>query len=51
VLPAEGKTPTRDDLTALRQIIVNRVDAGVAEPQVVIQGNDRIAVEMPGVQN
>ncbi len=52
VLPAEGKTPTRDDLAVLRQIIINRVDkSGVAEPQVVVQGNDRIIVEMPGIQN
>ena len=52
VLPAEGKTPTRDDLNVLRQIIINRVDkSGVAEPQVVIQGNDRVIVEMPGIQN
>ena len=52
VLPAEGKTPTRDDLNVLRQIIINRVDkSGVAEPQVVNQGEDRLIVEMPGVQN
>ena len=52
VLPAEGKAPTRDDLNVMRQIVVNRIDkSGVAEPQVVIQGNDRIIVEMPGVQN
>ncbi len=52
VLPAEGKTPTRDDLNVLRQIIINRVDkSGVAEPQVVAQGEDRIVVEMPGVTN
>jgi preprotein translocase subunit SecD len=52
VLPAEGKTPTREDLGILRQIIINRVDkSGVAEPQVVVQGNDRIVVEMPGIQN
>jgi protein-export membrane protein SecD len=52
VLPAEGKTPTRDDLNVMRSIIVNRVDkSGVAEPQVVVQGNDRIVVEMPGVTN
>ncbi len=52
VLPAEGKTPTRDDLNVLRQIIINRVDkSGVAEPQVVVQGSDRIVIEMPGVQN
>jgi preprotein translocase subunit SecD len=52
VLPAEGKTPTRADLEVLRQIIINRVDkSGVSEPQVVVQGADRIVVEMPGVQN
>ncbi len=52
VLPAEGKTPSRDDLNVLRQIIINRVDkSGVAEPQVVVQGSDRLVIEMPGVQN
>ena len=52
MLPAEGKAPERDDLNVMRQIIVNRIDkSGVAEPQVVIQGKDRIIVEMPGVQN
>src|SRR5215203_3994207 len=52
VLPAEGKTPTRDDLNIMREIIINRIDrSGVAEPQVVVQGSDRIIVEMPGVQN
>jgi preprotein translocase subunit SecD len=52
VLPAEGKVPSRDDLNVMRSIIVNRVDkSGVAEPLVVVQGNDRIVVEMPGVTN
>jgi preprotein translocase subunit SecD len=52
VLPAEGKTPTAADLNIMRQIILNRVDkSGVAEPQIVVQGTDRIVVEMPGVQN
>ncbi|HEY6014855.1 MAG TPA: protein translocase subunit SecD, partial [Candidatus Limnocylindrales bacterium] len=52
VLPANGKAPTRDDLNIMRQIVINRIDkSGVAEPQVVIQGQDRIIVEMPGVQN
>ncbi len=52
VQPVEGRVPTRDDLNVLRQIILNRVDkSGVAEPQVVIQGTDRVVVEMPGVKN
>lgn len=49
VLPAGGKIPSTDDLNVMRRIIINRVDAqGVAEPQVVVQGTDRIVVEMPG---
>jgi preprotein translocase subunit SecD len=52
VLPAEGKTPSRDDLNVMRSIIVNRVDkSGVTEAQVVVQGSDRVVVEMPGIQN
>ena len=52
VVPVEGKTASRDELNVLRQIILNRVDkSGVAEPQVVVQGSDRIVVEMPGVKN
>jgi len=52
VKPAEGKIPGRDDMTILQKIILNRIDSsGVAEPQVVPQGADRIIVEMPGVQN
>ena len=52
VKPAEGKTPSRDDLNVMRQIILNRVDkSGVSEPTVVVQGTDRIVVEMPGVTN
>jgi preprotein translocase subunit SecD len=52
VLPAEGNIPTLDDLNIVKSIITDRVDAsGVAEPEVVTQGTDRIVVEMPGVQN
>ncbi len=52
VLPAEGKIPAQADLNVMQQIVRNRIDkSGVAEPQVVIQGTDRIIVEMPGVQN
>jgi preprotein translocase subunit SecD len=49
VLPAEGKTPSSSDLNVMRTIILERVDkTGVSEPQVVVQGTDRIVVEMPG---
>jgi preprotein translocase subunit SecD len=52
VLPEAGKAPGPSDLDVMRRIIINRIDkSGVAEPQVVAQGNDRLIVEMPGVQN
>jgi preprotein translocase subunit SecD len=52
VKPAEGKAPTAADMSILQKIILNRIDSsGVAEPQVVPQGQDRLIVEMPGVQN
>src|SRR5204863_9618656 len=52
VLPTAGKVPGPADLDVMRRIIINRIDkSGVAEPQVVSQGSDRIIVEMPGVQN
>ena len=42
----------RDTLQANRITLLNRVDAlGVAEPNVQQQGSDRIAVELPGVQD
>ncbi len=42
----------RDTLQANRTTLLNRVDAlGVAEPTVQQQGADRIAVELPGVQD
>jgi preprotein translocase subunit SecD len=52
VLPAQGKVPTPADLAVMRTIVLNRIDkSGVSEPQVVVQGSDRIVVEMPGVTN
>jgi preprotein translocase subunit SecD len=52
VLPVEGVTPDGDDLEVVRTIVSNRVDrTGVAEPLIVVQGTDRIVIEMPGVQN
>ncbi|MFL5757435.1 MAG: protein translocase subunit SecD [Chloroflexota bacterium] len=46
------KQPSADDLGVIRQIVANRVDrTGVSEPLVVVQGSDRIVVEMPGIQD
>ena len=47
-----GSVPEGDQMETIRTIMENRVNAsGVAEPLVLIQGTDRIVVEMPGVQN
>lgn len=44
--------PTAEILEQTRSIIADRVSAtGVAEPVVVTQGQDRISVELPGVED
>lgn len=41
---------TRDDLEKIRTVVENRVNAlGVAEPNIQIQGDDRVVVELPGL--
>lgn len=48
----EGEAVTADDMTAARQIISQRVNAlGVAEPLVQVEGERRILVELPGIDN
>jgi protein-export membrane protein SecD len=50
-VPAEDPV-TADDMTAARQIIGQRVNAlGVAEPLVQVEGERRILVELPGIDN
>lgn len=50
-VPAD-ETITADDMTAARQIISQRVNAlGVAEPLVQVEGERRILVELPGIEN
>jgi preprotein translocase subunit SecD len=52
VLPVDGQSATAQDLEIIRSIVTNRVDGvGVAEPVVLVQGDDRIVVEMPGVED
>jgi preprotein translocase subunit SecD len=49
-LPVDGKEPTPADMAILKDIIERRVNAtGVSEPVVVVQGDDRVVVELPGV--
>jgi SecD/SecF fusion protein len=51
-VPGRGETLQKSDLERSKEIIRNRIDRiGVAEPLVRTQGDDQIAVEMPGVKN
>ena len=48
----DQSAPRGDQLETIRTIIENRVNAsGVAEPLVQTLGQDRVVVEMPGVEN
>jgi len=50
--PAPGQTVDKDVLAGLRDTIERRVNGlGVSEPSVQTQGNDKIVVELPGVQD
>jgi SecD/SecF fusion protein len=51
-VPERGETLQEADLDRSVEIIRSRVDKiGVAEPEIRKQGNDQIAVELPGVKN
>jgi protein-export membrane protein SecD len=48
----DDRQPTPEDLSVIRSIVENRVNAtGVAEPVVTVQGSDRIVIELPGVSD
>lgn len=48
----EGRTLGEGDINAAKAIVENRVNGlGVAEAVVQAQGNDRLIVELPGVNN
>lgn len=48
----EGRTLGEGDINAAKAIVENRVNGlGVAEAIVQVQGNDRLIVELPGVNN
>ncbi|MGZ8515137.1 MAG: protein translocase subunit SecD [Candidatus Limnocylindrales bacterium] len=48
-LPVGDKTADAAAMTTIRDIIERRVNStGVAEPIVVVQGTDRVVVELPG---
>ena len=51
-LPVDGQEPTPEDMAVMKDIVERRVNAtGVSEAVVVVQGSDRIVVELPGVTN
>lgn len=48
----DGQTPTKDSMRAVRQIIENRINSlGVSEPLIQLQGEDKIVVELPGIED
>ena len=48
-IPVDGKAPDAAAMATIRDIIERRVNStGVSEPVVVVHGNDRVVVELPG---
>jgi preprotein translocase subunit SecD len=48
-LPVNGVSPDPGSMATIRDIIERRVNStGVSEPIVVVQGTDRVVVELPG---
>ncbi len=51
-VPEEGQTVLPEDMEALKEIMRNRVDnIGVSEPIIQLEGDDRIIVQLAGVDN
>jgi preprotein translocase subunit SecD len=51
-LPNEGVQPSREAMGVIKDIIERRVNTtGVSEPVVVVQGDDRVVIELPGVSD
>ena len=51
-LPKDGVQPTREALNVIKDIIERRVNTtGVSEPVVVVQGDDRVVIELPGISD
>ncbi len=50
--PPTGQELQDGDMQAVKRIIENRVNAiGVSEPLIQIEGNDRLIVELPGIDD
>jgi len=51
-LPKDGVQPTPEALGVIKDIIERRVNTtGVSEPVVVVQGSDRVVIELPGISD
>ena len=51
-LPKDGVSPTTESMSVVKDIIERRVNTtGVSEPVVVVQGSDRVVIEIPGVSD
>lgn len=51
-VPEAGKSVTTEDMQALKEIMRKRVDnIGVSEPIIQLEGDDRIIVQLAGVDN
>ena len=51
-LPKDGVSPNPEAMGVIKDIIERRVNTtGVSEPVVVVQGSDRVVIELPGVSD
>ena len=51
-LPKDGISPSAEGMSVIKDIIERRVNTtGVSEPVVVVQGSDRVVIELPGVSD
>jgi preprotein translocase subunit SecD len=51
-LPKDGVQPTQEALGVITDIIERRVNTtGVSEPVVIVQGSDRVVIELPGISD
>src|SRR5215204_7460242 len=51
-LPKDGQNPTPESMDVIKDIIERRVNTtGVSEPVVLVQGSDRVVIELPGVSD
>ena len=50
--PTDGSKMTQEKLTATYKTLSKRIDSlGVSEPEIIIEGNDKIRVKLAGVKN